>query len=355
MLRTAVGLYIQEISKYLANRADLTLALSSSDIPRGKSLGKILKLLPLPTFPAMRFYLNLVNHICKNQYDVVDLHDCPYLLLTSLLPDKLIRRTIVTPHFMTELFLRLRFSHPIHVVHDIVTALDAQYRLIAKYAVFVAISEYMKNVIEQRWKAKRVVLIPNPIDTDLFRPLKVKPSVDSFPTLLFVGALRPSKGVEVLILTMKYLMKKYPKPKLFIIGKGDVAKYVKLSRALGVMDNVVFLGQASLHELVYMYNVCDIFVTASHWESFCRPIVEAMSCGKPVVCRDVYACSEHIRNSGAAVGFKSDDPDEIVWAIENVLKDYNQMSENARRYALKFESSKIAERWFHLYKILAGA
>jgi 1,2-diacylglycerol 3-alpha-glucosyltransferase len=226
--------------------------------------------------------------------------------------------------------------------------------LVAKHAVFIAISEYMKNVIEQRWKARRIELIPNPIDTNMFKPLKVTFSINGFPKLLFVGALRPVKGVDTLISTMKYLIKKYPRSKLFIVGDGNVTKYVKLSRTLGVMDNIIFVGRLSPQELIYMYNMCDIFITASYWESFCRPIVEAMSCGKPVVCRDAYACSEHIRNSGAAVGFKSDNPDEIIWAIEEVLKNYNQMCENARRYALKFESSKIAEKWFHLYKLLAG-
>jgi len=353
MLRTAVGLDIQEISKYLVNQVDLTLALASSDISRSKSFNS-LEILPLPTFPTIRFYLNLVNHIYRNKYDIVQLHDCPYLFLTTLLPNELIHRTIVSPHFMTELSLRLHFQPLTHVVHDIITALDIQYRLVAKHAVFIAISEYMKNVIEQRWKARRIELIPNPIDTNMFKPLNVTFSINSFPKLLYVGALRPVKGVDTLILTMKYLIKKYPKSKLFIVGGGNIAKYVKLSRTLGVMDNIIFVGRLSLQELVYMYNTCDIFITASHWESFCRPIVEAMSCGKPVVCRDAYACSEHIRNSGAAVGFKSDEPDEIIWAIEKVLENYNQMHENARRYALKFESSKIAEKWLQLYKLLAG-
>jgi len=237
-------------------------------------------------------------------------------------------------------------------MHDIVTGLDLQYRIVARCAVFVAISEYMKGVIKRRWGAKRVVLIPNPVDTDVFRPMKVSSEIRGFPILLFVGRPRPTKGIEVLINVMRVLRKRYPGSKLIVVG-GENPKLVKLAKALRVEDNVMLLGEASIERLVELYNLCDIVITASYWESFCRPIIEGMSCGKPVVCRYVYANVEHVENSGAAIGFKSDDPYEIVNAIEKALENYDELSKNARKYALKFDSKVIAGKWLKLYKLLA--
>jgi glycosyltransferase involved in cell wall biosynthesis len=56
---------------------------------------------------------------------------------------------------------------------------------------------------------------------------------------------------------------------------------------LGIQDSVVQLGSIPYTSLHHLYKCCDIYVTPAYTESFAHPLVEAMSCGLPVVASDL--------------------------------------------------------------------
>lgn len=56
---------------------------------------------------------------------------------------------------------------------------------------------------------------------------------------------------------------------------------------LGIQDSVVQLGSIPYTSLHHLYKRCDIYVTPAYTESFAHPLVEAMSCGLPVVASDL--------------------------------------------------------------------
>jgi glycosyltransferase involved in cell wall biosynthesis len=53
-------------------------------------------------------------------------------------------------------------------------------------------------------------------------------------------------------------------------------------RLLG--DRVIFTGYINEVDLRYLYNLCDIYIFPSWHEGFGLPVLEAMSCGAPVIC-----------------------------------------------------------------------
>lgn len=63
-------------------------------------------------------------------------------------------------------------------------------------------------------------------------------------------------------------------------------------RECGVEDRVVFTGYVPEEDLPCLYNLADVFASASYYEGFGFPFVEAMACGTPAVGRDQSAMKE---------------------------------------------------------------
>ncbi len=121
-----------------------------------------------------------------------------------------------------------------------------------------------------------------------------------------------------------------------------IIKRRNLNRAIN------FLGFIDEEKLPNYYNACDLFVTASEWEGFGLPIIEAFACGKPVVARDAYAMTEHIEGSKAGELFR--DKSDLGQRIIKVLNNIEIYSKNSRSYALQFSWEKNVEKTAVVYQ-----
>ena len=107
----------------------------------------------------------------------------------------------------------------------------------------------------------------------------------------------------------------------------------------GVADRIQFCGFVSDADLLQLYNACDLFVFPSFYEGFGLPALEAMACGRAVVCSHTSALPEVV--DGAAMLFDPYALDEIVRAMADLLLD----SRTARAHG----AARLAARGaFHL-------
>lgn len=93
----------------------------------------------------------------------------------------------------------------------------------------------------------------------------------------------------------------------------------KLVEELGLSKNVRFLRQVPNEDLVSIYNLASLFVFPSRYEGFGLPLLEAMSCGVPVVAADNSSIPEVVGD--AAILFSAQDVNEISAAMCQVLMD----------------------------------
>jgi 1,2-diacylglycerol 3-alpha-glucosyltransferase len=114
------------------------------------------------------------------------------------------------------------------------------------------------------------------------------------PTLLYIGRISPHKGIHLLLQAFNIVKKEFPKAKLLIVGKHTFGKYSQELKKIS-SSSVVFTGFIPDEELPYYYGACDLYVTASLWEGFDMPAVEAQSCGKKVVAFDVGSHPEVVK------------------------------------------------------------
>jgi len=127
-------------------------------------------------------------------------------------------------------------------------------------------------------KWKNMHYIPNYIDTNIFHPIKMKKRWVG----IYVGALKPVKGIKYLLESIRLVRKKIPSARFAIAGHGPLINEVKNA------EGVDYLGAIPYKELPKYYNQSHMFVTATLWESFCMPVVEAQACGIPIVASDLF-------------------------------------------------------------------
>lgn len=127
-----------------------------------------------------------------------------------------------------------------------------------------------------------------PIDKKRFnkgisgKRVREKYKIKDEPILLYVGRISPHKGIHLLIEAFKLVQKHYPEAKLIIVGKHTFPKYSEKLKKLA-NKSIIFAGFIPNKELPYYYAACDIYTTASLWEGFDIPIVEAYHTGKPSI------------------------------------------------------------------------
>jgi glycosyltransferase involved in cell wall biosynthesis len=167
--------------------------------------------------------------------------------------------------------------------------------------------------------------------------------------ILSVGDIQPRKNHIGLIRAFARMVKAYPQlpHQLVLVGKPTwfADKVEEAARESGVGDRIRFLGFVADADLLQLYNACDCFVFPSFYEGFGFPALEAMACGRAVVCSDASALPEVV--DGAAILFDPYALDEMVRAIADVLLDgelRGRMERLGLQRAAHFSWQKTAQK-----------
>ncbi|MCO5383590.1 MAG: glycosyltransferase [Methanosarcina barkeri] len=130
----------------------------------------------------------------------------------------------------------------------------------------------------------KIFVLPHVID-ERFKSKSVSKEYD----LIYVGRLAPVKHVETLIKSVELIKKEFPSIKVAIVGDGECkTKLEALTKKLGLDNNINFIGYQS--NVWDWYNKGKVAVLTSEREGFPYSVVEALSCGLPVItsrCGDV--------------------------------------------------------------------
>lgn len=145
---------------------------------------------------------------------------------------------------------------------------------------YVFQTEDAKNYFSKLIKGPQVV-IPNPICTNLPDARKC----DKSHKIVTVSRLYEQKNIPMLLNAFKEVYKKYPYYQLEIYGEGPLrSELEKLSRDLGIKDNVSFMGFCKdVHEHI---KNAEVFVLTSNYEGMSNAMLEALAMGLPTICTD---------------------------------------------------------------------
>lgn len=222
--------------------------------------------------------------------------------------------------------------------------------------VVVGLSKWITDCTKQSSLLKNhyIVNIPNPIDTNIFKPMDKKQArtlwnLPSDKKLILFGAMSATsdinKGFKELIESLDLLNDQNIEFVIFGSSEPKQKQPFKMkTHYLGHLNDDV--------SLVSLYSAVDLMVVPSLQETLPQTASEAMACGAPVVAfghTGLLDIVEHKKTGYLAEPFQKND---LAFGIEWVLNtnNYNYLSINGREKIVnEFESAFIASRYVELY------
>jgi len=171
-----------------------------------------------------------------------------------------------------------------------------------------------------------IEVIHNGINTERFKPLD---DVEKKNQILWVGRFIHGKGVKHLIEAFSLLKEDHEDMSLKLVGEGPLKEEIE-SRAeeLGVRDCIFFEGIVDNEEMPEIYNESKIFTLSSLTEGVPRTMLEALSCGVPVVSTRLPQITDILDGCGSVVPQKDSKKlaNEISGLFENemVMEKYGK-------------------------------
>jgi glycosyltransferase involved in cell wall biosynthesis len=165
----------------------------------------------------------------------------------------------------------------------------------------------------------RVFEPPNVHDLSQFEPT-TRGSADL--DVVYAGALVPVKQVDLLLRALALVKAKRPRLRAAIVGGGYLrASLERLAAELGLRDNVQFAGAQPHQGIAAWLRRARVFVMTSKVEGLPMAMVEALSCGVPVVLPDVGDVTTVARDGENAWIVKTASPEAYADAISALLSD----------------------------------
>lgn len=188
----------------------------------------------------------------------------------------------------------------------------------------VVVSRDQEAFLRANYRVNNLQYSPHVIDTDLYRPENL-PREKFFVSFCWMnnGNSR-RKCIPELIRAMARLHGEFPDHRLAICGEkgSDYPALERLVREFSASDYVEFRGVVCRAEKINLMQRCAVYLQPTRAEGFGVAILEAMSCGAPVVTSPVGAVLEV---GGDAVAMADGaNPDAIAQAVKELLRNHEK-------------------------------
>lgn len=189
---------------------------------------------------------------------------------------------------------------------------------------------------------QKVTIFTYWVDQTIFKPMDkrmVRKSLN-IPSnafvCLFVGRLVPGKGVHELVeaaMETRNII-------FLIVGDGPLR--VEIEKNIFKNDNIKFIGKVENNELPKYYNAADVLmVPSTHEEGFGRVILEALSCGLPIVGSKQGSIPEAVNgNVAVLIDISSRNIRNALLALMENRQKLSSMARASKKFAMKKYSKR---------------
>jgi 1,2-diacylglycerol 3-alpha-glucosyltransferase len=225
-------------------------------------------------------------------------------------------------------------------------------------------SQSLADAMTRTGLKKPVAVLPNPIETDLFRPcvdratkLKLKKKFGlKGRSLVYMGRVSYEKNIDQVIRAFALALRKNPDLELMIIGDGPEKNNLeRLSQQIGIANKVIFTGalQRDQDNLVCALQANDAFITASKSENMPMSVIEAISVGLPTIMVSEKGLVELTKDGVTGFLVKADDLTAMAEKIVTLCSDQRRLkkfSQESRVFALKYSKENVTNLLLEAYR-----
>ena len=336
-----IGNYVYGISTKLIEAGhEVTVMTRGSWNKTQKEVIGGIKVIKAPYIPIYPFYMHLhgifVNKLFKSlesQIDVVHIHSPLSPLIKTSLP---LITTIHTPMLMDDRYVKIT---SIYSLFSKISARFVSYPLELKLIqasdmVTTVTKSIAQELKEYHVDPEEVVVIGNGVDEKFFVPAQ-NTIKDDNKYIMYAGRMDREKGLFDLVECGEHICNQRSDISFILAGRGrDLSKLKKKVRKLGLRDKFIFLGQVGKDKLVQLYQNATIFAFPSYHEGLPTVLLEAMSCGLPIVATDVRGNRDLISSGEDGILVPPRSPKEMVNAVSMLLDDEKmrrRLGKNARK------------------------
>jgi len=363
------GLLVARVCERLAGREGLqlhTVALS-----RGGPLKDRLAAAGVRTHRAESRGVGGLKHLQRWANAFADAHGGAHVVHTHLpWPDvamRLVKKTLGNPRMVTT-------CHGMHAITEKGRVAGATWRAMERrtrrqcdawVAVSVAVQLQLLEYGIDHWRTE---VIPNGMDTEVFRPLEESErraarkrfGLPARGALIgCAGTLRSIKGQDVLLQAFAHVYRRIPDAILVLAGIGPMERKLRrMADELRVSDRLRMLGQLGESDLRAFHGCLDVAVQPSRVEAFGMALCEAQSCAVSAVASDVGGLREVIAHNETGLLVPPEDPRAMAAAILHLLRDAQLRAEMGHRGRERvqrlFPLDRTAERTYQKWRALAN-
>ncbi|MBN1559798.1 glycosyltransferase [candidate division KSB1 bacterium] len=206
----------------------------------------------------------------------------------------------------------------------------------------------IKNAIDLGVPPARLRLLPNAVDSSIFKPSRKKH--DGSVHVVTIGRLAPQKRMDRFLAVFKRVTLQRSLQvdvKGTIVGSGPLREeLLAYARELRLFPRFVQLRE-STDDILSVYRDADILVLTSDYEGTPNVVLEAMACGLPVVAFGIAAIREIICHAETGIIVEPGDISAMANVIVSLANDKEwreSIGRQARRYILKSRSLDVLEK-----------
>lgn len=310
---------------------------------------------PLFDYPPYEVALasRMVDVIINHQIQILHVHYAiPHASAAYLAQQIILHKTNIEIPFITTL----------HGTDITLVGRDKTYEPVVTFSINKSncITAVSNNLREETLKnftiEKDIKVIYNFVDVERFNKKsceKIKCSIapNKEKIILHASNFRKIKRVEDVVYIFAKIVQKIP-AKLLMVGDGpERVTAENIIRELKLEDKVIFLGKQE--NIEHIYEIADLFLLPSEYESFGLSALEAMAAETVVISSNAGGLSEvNIHNVTGFLATVGDIETMSNYAIE-ILLDENKltvMKKQAYKHACNFDIKNIVPQYELIYQ-----
>lgn len=220
------------------------------------------------------------------------------------------------------------------------------------FDMIIAPSGYLVDVFAEHGLKARTIF--NFVNAERYRLRERKPLRPMFLSNRNFDSLY---NVSCTLRAFALIQKKFPEAELIVAGDGEEKeKLYRLTEELN-LKNVEFLGAVAPEKMPEIYDRADVYLNSPNIDNMPNSIIEAFSCGLPVISTDAGGIPYIVENEKTGLLVERNDHEALARAAIRILESDKLAQDiiaNARRECIKYSWSNVRGQWLETYRELAS-